>query len=318
MKRASPSRGALAEIPDPAALAVSYETGRRERDQRAHRGAPVPRLARRPRGRARRRRRSRCCARTSSPTRTRCSRRAPPGADLVLLIVAALDQPTLAELHELITSARHDGARRDALGRRGRAARSTSAPASSASTPATSRTFELDRDLFGRLADRIPSGVIRVAESAVKSAADVAHYRAAGADVVLVGEALVTRRPRRHARTNSWQVMTDVTPRRRPGPYFGDFGGRFVPESLIAALDELVGGLRGGEGRPRVPRRAATSCTAATPAVRRSSPRCRGSPSTPAAPASSSSAKTSTTPARTRSTTCSARRCSPSASARPA
>jgi tryptophan synthase beta chain len=23
------------------------------------------------------------------------------------------------------------------------------------------------------------------------------------------------------------------------GPYFGDFGGRFVPESLIAALDEL-------------------------------------------------------------------------------
>jgi tryptophan synthase beta chain len=25
-----------------------------------------------------------------------------------------------------------------------------------------------------------------------------------------------------------------------PGPYFGDFGGRFVPESLIAALDELT------------------------------------------------------------------------------
>ena len=38
----------------------------------------------------------------------------------------------------------------------------------------------------------IPSGVIRVAESAVKHAADVAHYRRAGADVVLVGEALVT------------------------------------------------------------------------------------------------------------------------------
>ena len=56
-------------------------------------------------------------------------------------------------------------------------------------------TFELDRDLFGRLADRIPSGAIRVAESAVQSAADVAHYRAAGADVVLVGEALVTGDP---------------------------------------------------------------------------------------------------------------------------
>ncbi|MWJ68476.1 tryptophan synthase subunit beta, partial [Clavibacter michiganensis subsp. michiganensis] len=25
-----------------------------------------------------------------------------------------------------------------------------------------------------------------------------------------------------------------------PGPYFGDFGGRYVPESLVAALDELA------------------------------------------------------------------------------
>jgi len=38
----------------------------------------------------------------------------------------------------------------------------------------------------------IPQGVIKVAESAVRNADDVAHYRAAGADVVLVGEALVT------------------------------------------------------------------------------------------------------------------------------
>ncbi|TFD25926.1 tryptophan synthase subunit beta [Cryobacterium lyxosi] len=28
--------------------------------------------------------------------------------------------------------------------------------------------------------------------------------------------------------------------RTQPGPYFGDFGGRFVPESLVAALDELT------------------------------------------------------------------------------
>ena len=27
--------------------------------------------------------------------------------------------------------------------------------------------------------------------------------------------------------------------RTEQGPYFGDFGGRFVPESLVAALDEL-------------------------------------------------------------------------------
>ena len=52
-------------------------------------------------------------------------------------------------------------------------------------------TFELDRDLFGSLVHLIPDGTIRIAESAVQDAADVAHYRAAGADVVLVGEALV-------------------------------------------------------------------------------------------------------------------------------
>ena len=28
--------------------------------------------------------------------------------------------------------------------------------------------------------------------------------------------------------------------RTEAGPYFGDFGGRFVPESLVAALDELT------------------------------------------------------------------------------
>ena len=28
--------------------------------------------------------------------------------------------------------------------------------------------------------------------------------------------------------------------RTEQGPYFGDFGGRFVPESLVAALDELT------------------------------------------------------------------------------
>ena len=53
-------------------------------------------------------------------------------------------------------------------------------------------TFELDKELFGRVADQIPAGVIRVAESAVLNVTDVERYREAGADVVLVGEALVT------------------------------------------------------------------------------------------------------------------------------
>ncbi|MGO1508887.1 MAG: hypothetical protein ACTHW5_12680, partial [Microbacterium sp.] len=43
--------------------------------------------------------------------------------------------------------------------------------------------------------DRIPDGTIKIAESAVLKPADVTHYRAAGADVVLIGEALVTGDP---------------------------------------------------------------------------------------------------------------------------
>ncbi len=115
-------------------------------------------------------------------------------ADLVLLIVAALDQPVLAELHSLILELgmtplveTHSAAELDAaldLGARlvGVNARNLS-------------TFELDRDLFGRLAASIPDDVVKVAESAVLAPADVAHYRAAGADVVLIGEALVTGDP---------------------------------------------------------------------------------------------------------------------------
>jgi indole-3-glycerol phosphate synthase len=53
-------------------------------------------------------------------------------------------------------------------------------------------TFETDRNLFGELVGEFPADVVKVAESAVRNKADVEHYAQAGADVVLVGEALVT------------------------------------------------------------------------------------------------------------------------------
>jgi indole-3-glycerol phosphate synthase len=116
------------------------------------------------------------------------------GADLVLLIVAALDQPTLASLHARVLELgmtplveTHSADEVD---------RALDVGANLVGVNARNlSTFELDQNLFASLADRIPSGVVRVAESAVKSAADVAHYRSAGADVVLVGEALVTSDP---------------------------------------------------------------------------------------------------------------------------
>ena len=193
VKRASPSRGDLADIPDPAQLAVSYERGGASAisvltegrkfkgsledlvDVRSSVGIPVLRKDF-----------------ISIPYQVYEARAA--GADLVLLIVAALDQQTLTDLYALITDLgmtalveTHSAEELEraldlGAGLIGVNARNLS-------------TFELDRDLFGRLAPQIPSGVIRVAESAVLTPADVAHYREAGADVVLIGEALVTSDP---------------------------------------------------------------------------------------------------------------------------
>lgn len=193
VKRASPSRGDLAAIPDPALQARRYEEGgasvisvltegRRFKgslaDLEAVRDAVSLPVLRKDF--------------IATPYQVLEARAA--GADLVLLIVAALDQPTLEALHALVLDlgmtplveahSADEVDRAASIGARliGVNARDLS-------------TFELDRDLFGRLADRIPVDAIKVAESAVLRPEDVAHYRRAGADAVLVGEALVTNDP---------------------------------------------------------------------------------------------------------------------------
>jgi indole-3-glycerol phosphate synthase len=52
--------------------------------------------------------------------------------------------------------------------------------------------FKTDIGLFEQLAGKLPADAVAIAESSVKSVADVKRYRDAGADAVLVGEALVT------------------------------------------------------------------------------------------------------------------------------
>jgi indole-3-glycerol phosphate synthase len=54
------------------------------------------------------------------------------------------------------------------------------------------KTLQVDDTTFERLAPQIPDGVVKVAESGIGGPADVARYAAAGADAVLVGEALVS------------------------------------------------------------------------------------------------------------------------------
>ncbi|SMH39172.1 indole-3-glycerol phosphate synthase [Rathayibacter oskolensis] len=190
VKRSSPSRGALAAIPDPALLAAQYELGGASAisvltEERRFKGSLADLEAVR--------------AEVSIPVLRKDFVAEPyqvlearaAGADLVLLIVAALEQSVLAELHELVLQLgmtplveTHSGDELERAADIG--ARLIGVNARDLST------FELDRDLFGRLADRFPSDAVKVAESAVLSSDDVAHYRRSGADVVLVGEALVT------------------------------------------------------------------------------------------------------------------------------
>lgn len=57
------------------------------------------------------------------------------------------------------------------------------------------QTFKTDIGLFEKMAQALNPTAIKVAESSVKTVADVIRYRSAGADVALVGEALVTADP---------------------------------------------------------------------------------------------------------------------------
>jgi indole-3-glycerol phosphate synthase len=112
------------------------------------------------------------------------------GAAAVLLIVAALDEPTLAALHDEAGEAGldvlvevHDGA--DVAVARRIGARIVGVNARDL------RTFELDRDGFARLRPELPDEALAVAESGVRGPDDVRRAAAEGADAVLVGESLV-------------------------------------------------------------------------------------------------------------------------------
>ena len=66
------------------------------------------------------------------------------------------------------------------------------------------RDFTIDHDLGARLRDRIPAGICYVAESGIRDIADVRRARDMGADAVLVGETLM-RAPDRTATLQAWK-----------------------------------------------------------------------------------------------------------------
>lgn len=190
VKRASPSRGQLAAISDPAKLARAYEDGGARvisvlTEQRRFHGSLADLDAVR--------------AAVSVPVLRKDFIIRPyqihearaHGADVILLIVAALEQNVLASLLD----------RTESLGMTAlvevhteeEADRALEAGASVIGVNARNlKTLEVDRDTFARIAPGLPTEVIRVAESGVRGTADLLAYAGAGADAVLVGEGLVT------------------------------------------------------------------------------------------------------------------------------
>jgi indole-3-glycerol phosphate synthase len=190
VKRSSPSKGALAAIADPAGLASEYESGGAcvisvLTEQRRFGGSLEDLVS----------------VRTAVDvpvlrkdfvfTSYQVWEARAHGADAVLLIVAALEQEALVSLVERVASLGmtpivevHDEEEVDRAA--GAGARVIGVNARDL------RTLETDRSTFARLAPRIPSGIIRIAESGVRGPHDVLDYARSGAHAVLVGESLVT------------------------------------------------------------------------------------------------------------------------------
>ena len=189
VKRRSPSKGDLAGIPDPAALAAAYERGgaaavsvlTEERrfggsldDLRAVRAAVAIPVLRKDF--------------VVEPYQLLEARAA--GADLVLLIVAALPGDLLVHLHDLarelgltVLVEVHDEPETE---------RAVELGATLVGVNARNlKTLEVDRATFAKLAPLLPADVVSVAESGISGPDDVRRHVAEGADVVLVGEALV-------------------------------------------------------------------------------------------------------------------------------
>lgn len=189
VKRKSPSKGALAAIDDPAALAHEYEAGGASAisvltEQRRFGGSLDDLDAAR--------------ARVEIPVLRKdfmvdeyqFLEARVHGADLVLLIVAALSDAELArflqlardlqltplvEVHTVEEADRALAAGAELVGVNNR----------------NLKTLDVDLANFGRLASHIGDGVVRVAESGIFTPDDARRVRDEGADVILVGEALV-------------------------------------------------------------------------------------------------------------------------------
>lgn len=189
VKRRSPSKGELAQIPDPADLARRYAAGGAAAisvltEQRRFGGSIADLRAVR--------------AAVDTPilrkdfvvTSYQVVEARAAGADLLLLIVAALSDDDLRRLHDearelglTVLVEVHDEAETE---------RAVALGAELVGVNARNlKTLAIHDDTFGRLAPLIPEDRVKVAESGIFGPDDVARFVREGARAVLVGEALV-------------------------------------------------------------------------------------------------------------------------------
>ena len=243
IKRASPSKGHLSDIPDPAALAREYERGGAsaisvltegrkflgslDDFDKVRAAVHIPVLRK-----------------DFIVTDYQIFEARAHGADLVLLIVAALDDAQLKHLldlaHELNMTVLMETHTREEIER----ARKAGAKVIGINAR-NLKNLKVDVNKYNELAADLPDDVIKVAESGVFGAVEVEDYARAGADAVLVGEGVATADDHelaveRLVKAGAQVKASETTPlSEHQGPYWGQFGGRYVPEALITALDEL-------------------------------------------------------------------------------
>lgn len=190
VKRRSPSKGELADIGEPADLAADYASaGARVisvlTEQRRFGGSLADLDAARAKVNVPLLRKDFIV----SPYQVHEARA--HGADMVLLIVAALEQNALEALLDRIESLGmtalvevHTAEEAD---------RALEAGAKVIGINARNlHTLEVDREVFGKIAPGLPAEVLKIAESGVRGPSDLMAYAGSGADAVLVGEGLVT------------------------------------------------------------------------------------------------------------------------------
>ncbi len=173
VKRASPSKGTMASIADPAALACDYEAGGASvisvLTEPRHFGGSLEDLAA-----VRERVAVPVLRKDFIVSSYQLWEARAHGADMVLLIV---------EVHTDAEVVRAAEAGAKVIGVNAR----------------DLTTLEVDRGVFARLAPLIPGHVVKIAESGIRGPRDLFAYAAAGADAVLVGESLVTGKDPRAA-----------------------------------------------------------------------------------------------------------------------